>query len=181
MASGSNTNKMFSYTMVWGIVLGLISVAYYLAIYLTDAMANTRVSFGLYPALGIACVFSVIRYRNKYHGGYIGFGHAFAVSFVPFIYTAIINTIYQLLFLKLVMTQQYIDNIINKMAAKLATEGYTPQQIEVSIKIPRFMFGSPKYIVVATIVTFVAVGALTALVSAAICRKEAPGLNSDAV
>ncbi len=168
----SGNNYFVKHTLYSGIVLGLTSIVYYVVTYLTDQMANPLAAWLLYPILFAISLTSVFHYRKKYSGGFLTFQRAFTVCYLPYLYSFLINSIYQLFFMSRLMTPAYIDKVINQTRARLQAKGMSQLQIDYSAKISRFFFERPMWALVVAFLSFVFVGAIISVIIAAICRKD---------
>ncbi len=165
-------NNFFRHTLYTGIVLGVVCIIYYLLIYLTNQMANQWVAWMLFPFLFVISAVAVFYFRKKYSGGFLSFSRGFNLSYLPYLYGFIMNSVFHLLYMQRIMTPDYVNKIIEQTTTKLKAQGLNQKQIDASATVTRFFFEHPMWGIGISLLSFALMGAIISVILAAVARKE---------
>jgi hypothetical protein len=163
----------FQYALKWGFLVGLLKVVLTTISYLTGQYSNTYWGLIILPIMFIIHFYLVKSYKDKQMEGYITFGNAFSVCMQIFVFSAVIASLYDIIYL------QFISPATNEMILKLAEQKInekgtlTDDQMEMAMKVARVM-NSPIVKFFTSLLFSCIFGAIISAIIAAICKKEKP-------
>jgi len=110
-------------------------------------------------------------YRDKL-GGYMTFGEGFLSGFLYSVYLGILTAIFTYLYFA-ILSPEMVDKILAATEAKMATQGLSQEQTDQAMGMTR-KFLSPGVMAIFGLVGSLFMGAIIALIGAAIFKKERP-------
>jgi uncharacterized protein DUF4199 len=119
-----------------------------------------------------AMVMAIKEKREREQGGFIEFGQAFGTAFLTVLIAAAITSAYTYLYIA-VINPGFRDYALQKQVAKMEEKGMAQDQIDTAMHYTE-KFMSPVMMSVFTFLGGLVVGAIIALIVAAIMRKSNP-------
>jgi hypothetical protein len=174
-------NDIWQFTMTYGAILGIILIIVTVLLYLLGLMKFNILMSVVILLINVAVVVTVVvigtkRYRNDILEGYIDFGKAFLVGLLIVVFSSVLTTFYNVVF-NTFIDPEYYDRTIE--ATKewtgnfMYSKGVPEEQID---EVLEQMGSREKPSVVSMIlgglVTGAIGGAIVALITAAILKKE---------
>lgn len=153
-----------------GIILGLLSVVYTLALYFFDQTMNKTLGY-LFMIVQIAVLFFMIKsYRDSYLHGFMTYGQSLGAGVVIVLYSTIIAIVFSYILYK------FIDpGLITKMLAVseegMAKRGYTQEQIDAGMNMIK-KTTTPEFIMIIGLIASMFFGTVMALIVSIFTRKE---------
>ncbi|MEO8147622.1 MAG: DUF4199 domain-containing protein [Bacteroidia bacterium] len=165
----------------YGLIAGVAAIIWNLIMYLTG-LDRTEMNQALgWVAIILTLVFVVLAVKEQrdINKGYITFGGGFKTGFLVFLIAGLISCIYFYIHLTVVDTGM-IDFLREKTMAEMAKKNMPEDQIEIAMKYTN-MFLSPGVMACMGFVMNLIVGAIAALIVAAIMKKDPPVVSADQI
>ena len=118
-----------------GLILGLISIAMTVLVYVVDETLMVKLWYGLIAlALSLFLVsYLGIKYRNEHTGGFMSFGQAYGFSIVAMITSGIVSTIFMILLYSVIdpeLPQVLGDAAYEQSLAMMKSFGADPDSLD---------------------------------------------------
>ncbi len=175
----TNSRTVFNNSLIYGLITAAISIVFAVFAYILDIPQQSPIMYFSFVILLAGMIYGTVQYRNKYSGGYISFGKAFISGFLIVIIAAVISSIYSYIFLTFI-DPSYLDKIVEQAMEKaeksMMDKGLTDEQMEPGLAMTR-KFLSPGIMSFFVVIYSALIGAIFALISAAIIKKEDKSLK----
>jgi Protein of unknown function (DUF4199) len=118
----------------YGLIGGAAFIVYSLLLYITDAITEGGITFGILNfaiSLGMLVAIAVyaIRELRKQQGGLISFGEAFRVSFFAMTISTILTTVFNYVYIQFI-DPGMVDKLIRSTGKMLQKFNMPPEEIE---------------------------------------------------
>ena len=155
----------------WSIIYAIITIVITYTFQFLNIDQNSGVKYiGFIPF--IAFLFLAQKEYKDQLGGYLTFGQGFGAGFKYSLFSGLIIAVFIYIYLAF-LSPQILDQAMTAQQDKMTQQGnLSPEQIQQSMSIAR-KFG-PIIASVFTVIIDVALGAIIALIGAAIFKKEPP-------
>ncbi|MBC2839434.1 DUF4199 domain-containing protein [Robiginitalea sp. SC105] len=165
-----NQPKTGKYSLNYGLILGVIGVAFALMLFLVDAhTTQSPVIQVVNIVISVAVIFWGILSFKKANGGLLSIGEALKLGAGIAVIAALIQVLYTILMAN-VLDPDFATKIMEaRMADASSTQNMTPEQIEQSIEMGKkfFWFGYPVMLIVSVVF-----GLIIGLVGGLIFKKS---------
>jgi hypothetical protein len=115
--------------------------------------------------------FFLKKFRDSRLNGFISFGRAFSITLQAYILAGILFAPVNFLLLTR-MFPSTIDRVLKATEQKMILQGTPDEQIEDAIKLTKTLYMNPAMNMLANVVAYMLIGAITGLIVAAVCKKE---------
>jgi hypothetical protein len=166
-----NTSVFYN-ALIWGIIIGLVSVIYSVVLYILDlATDRTLTMLGLIITVA-GLVIATLNYRNSVRGGFIPFGAAFSFGILVVLFSGVISSVYS--YLQMTIIDPGIQDKMMEMAMeKMAEKGMPEDQIDSMMEMSK-KFMNPVVLTVSGLFYIALIGTILSLITAAIFKKDNP-------
>ena len=166
-----NTSVFYN-GLIWGVIIGLVSVIYSVLLYVFDQALNRTLGYlSLLILLG-GLAYSMYYFRESVREGILSFGTAFGFGVVVVVTAGIIGQIYSYL-LFTVIDPGLQDKMLEMAMDKMMEKGVPEDQIDQAMNITK-KFMSPVFLAISGLVSTAIMGSILSVISAAIFKREAP-------
>jgi hypothetical protein len=156
--------------MNYGLITGLIIVAYSLLIYIIGQSLNQALSYVTFIILA-ACIYLFTKqYRDKENDGFLPYGKGFNVGLLTGLFAGILLAFFTYIEITLI-DPTIIDKQLDLMQQKLLQKGMPEDQVEQMMEMSK-KYTTPGKMFFSSIVSFTFWSALISLITAALLKKE---------
>jgi hypothetical protein len=168
-----NKNTSIFYNgLVWGAILGFVSVIYNVILYMLDQHMNQNMSYlGIIITI-VVLVIAIRSFRDNVRGGVLPFGPAFSFGFVVVLVSSLIGIIYANI-LWTVIDPEYMTKMQDLQMEKMLEQGIPEEALDQAMGITK-KFMSPVMMTIFGLLGSVFFGTIVALIIAAIFKKNEP-------
>jgi hypothetical protein len=162
---------LFMNSLVYGLMTGVIVLIYATILNMTDTR-DTMGWLGMVLMAG-GMLLASITYRNKSLGGYITFGKAYLSGYYVCLVVCVMVSVYTFVYTTWIdpgMITAEMDKAIDQMTAK---GDMSDEQIEKATEMMK-VFMQPWFFAISAVMVYAIMGALIALITAAITKKDNP-------
>ncbi len=159
----------FRVALKWGLILGLVLVAYTLALYLTNTVGDTLPSLLAYPIIVVVLVLAMRDFRAL-NNGFMSYGEGLTVGVVTAAVSSVLSSIFSYFYTNFIDTGA-TERAIEKVREKYEEMGMSDDQIETSMEMVQKM-QNPVWTLVVGVFFYVLMGLIFSLIIAAIMKKE---------
>ncbi|TAE27550.1 MAG: DUF4199 domain-containing protein [Cytophagales bacterium] len=159
----------FRVALKWGLILGLVLVAYTLALYLTNTVGDTLPSLLAYPIIVVVLVLAMRDFRAL-NNGFMSYGEGLTVGVVTAAVSSVLSSIFSYFYTNFIDTGA-TERAIEKIREKYEEMGMSDDQIETSMEMVQKM-QNPVWTLVVGVFFYVLMGLIFSLIIAAIMKKE---------
>jgi hypothetical protein len=158
--------------MVWGLILGFVSIIFSVIMYMMDQFANQNLN---YISLAISIVIMIFAYRSfrdQIRGGVMPFGTALGFGVVAFVVASLLSSIYSYLMVAVIDPELLVK--IKDAALEQAMEksrGAPPEAVEQGFEMMSFMF-KPLWMAIMGLFSGAFMGTIAALILSAIFKRD---------
>jgi len=158
----------------WGIISGIVSIAFFMIIVLADMVGNSSVSWlGMIPFIII--LFLAHNEFKKDGDGFMTYGQGLGIGAFVAGVGAVISGAFSYIYTKFIVPD-FNEQLMDKMVEMWEEQGLTDDQIEVASSMLS-KFQNPELAFVIGIVGAIFFGFLISLIIAAITKKNNPDLS----
>ena len=166
----------FSTALKYAIIFGLIGFIWGILVYVAHLYLNSWIQWVGVLMMFIGLILVVRERRDKDLGGFITFGQAFSVGFIFCMILGLISILTNLLMMQLIAPDM-MGEIMKYSEQKMVDKGMSDDQIAMAMKYTK-MFTKPLVQAIWIIVFTAIFGAILALITAAIFKKDNPNLQA---
>jgi hypothetical protein len=162
-------NKLLEYSVVYGLILGLIIVLYQIMLYFFGLLNNNILEPVIFFLVVIGTMLAVRHYRDSVNGGLLNFAKSYQIGFFTCVITGIIKAIYTYFQVKY-LSPNLADEALTLAQESLLNRGYTDEQVELGSTILKNHIH-----LIVSISDFIRIcfwGALLSLVIASIMKRD---------
>jgi hypothetical protein len=175
----TNTRTVFSNSLIYGLITAAISIVFAVFAYILDIPQQSPIMYFSFLILLAGMIYGTVQFKNKFLGGYISFGKAFVSGFLIVLIAAVIASLYSYVFLTFI-DPTYLDKIVEQALEKaeesMIEKGLSDEQMEPGLAMTR-KFLSPGIMSVFAVIYSALLGAVCALIAAAVIKKEDKSLQ----
>jgi hypothetical protein len=172
-----NKNQVFNNSLIYGLIIGCLTVLYQAVIYIFGMMNNNALGNIVFFLLVIGILLSVRHYRDHVKGGLISFKEAFNVGFLTSTITGIIGAVFSYFQYKY-LSPHTVNDLLAVAQESLLSKGIPEDQVELQSAILQKII-SPTFLAIAYFLSMLFWGAILSLVTAAILKREENPLKSN--
>ncbi len=152
----------------WGLILGIVLIAYSLILFLTDNVGNTGLGFVSY-ALSIGGIILAMREFRTLNGGFMTYGEGLTVGTLTSGVSGLLSALFSTFYTTVIDTG-VMERMADQTREKLEESGVSDEVIEQQMEFVQ-MFQSPGLLFVFGVIGSVILGLLLSLVIAAFMKK----------
>lgn len=156
----------------YGLTAGMAYVVFTLALYLLDMEKNQGLGSVGYLILLGAQFLGVKEIRDGEMNGYISFGSAWKKGLLIAVVAGIISGIYMAIHLNFIHPE-LLEEVLYETESQMEASGASSEEIEMGMKMAK-VFTNPGMTSVFTLLGFLFIGMVLALIPAAVLKKEEP-------
>jgi hypothetical protein len=166
-----NTSVFYN-ALIWGIIIGLVSVIYSVVLYILGQATNNQLGYlGFIILLG-GLIVATLNYRNSVRGGYIHFGTAMGFGILVIVFAGIISSVYG--YIQMTVIDPGIhEQILEKSMEKAMEKGLPEDQIDAAMDITK-KFLSPVVLAITSLIMSAFIGTVLSVITAVIFKKDDP-------
>jgi len=164
--------SVVSVSLMYGIYLGLALIAYSLLMFVLDVDRESKIMWVSYLIMAAGLFWAMVSVRDKYFGGFISYGKAFATGFWTALFAAIIGALFTYIYV-IYLDPGMIDDILLK-AEESMLEGnpnISDEQLEQALSMTE-KFTSPVMITVFAFLANVIFATILSLIIAIFAKRE---------
>lgn len=162
----------------WGAIYVIASIVLTYIIQFLNVDPDSPIKW-LSTLLFIAFMLLTQKEYGDVNGGYLTFGEGFKAGFLFAILSGIVLSVFTYLYFA-VLSPEMVDKIIASTEAKMASKGLSQEQVDQAMSFTKKLL-SPVGITISALISAAIMGAIIALIGAAIFKKDRPPvLISDA-
>jgi len=161
-----NKNMIWHNSMTYGAILGGLLVTFSLIGFVFKLNNATILQILNYISLGALMYYGTKVLRDKYQGGYIGYGRALASSFLITLFAGIIVAFFTLVYFKW-LDPNMLEQMKVEVQQTLMDKGMGEKEIEISMRMM-----TPSFYAFAALFSFAFWGFILSLIVAMFIRKE---------
>lgn len=166
-----NTSVFYN-GLIWGVIIGLVSVIYSVMLYVFDQTLNRSLGYLSFVILLAGLAYSMYYYRENVRDGIMPFGTAFGFGVVVVVTAGIIGQIY--FYLQLTVIDPGLQDKMLEMAMdKMMERGVPEDQLDQAMNVTK-KFMSPVFMAVSGLIFTAIFGTVLSLISAAIFKRDTP-------
>ena len=166
----NKNTSVFTNALIWGIIIGLVSIVYSVILYMADQVFNQTLGYLGLLVLVAGLVLAVKSYRDNVLEGEISFGKAFGFGVLISLISGILIAIYSYL-LYTVIDPDLQEKMFEMAAERMLEQGVPEGQIDQALEISK-RFMNPIITSIGQIFSTTLIGTIISLVVAAIFKKE---------
>jgi len=155
----------------WGAIYVIASIVVTYIIQFMNVDPDSPIKW-LSTLLFIGFMFLTQKEYRDVNGGYLTFGEGFKAGFLFAILSGIVLAVFTYLYFA-VLSPEMLEKIIASTEAKMAAKGLSQEQVDQAMSYTR-KFLSPVGVTISAIIGAVVMGAIIALIGAAIFKKDRP-------
>ncbi|KPK87226.1 MAG: hypothetical protein AMS27_03175 [Bacteroides sp. SM23_62_1] len=156
--------------LIWGTIIGLISVVYSVVLYMFDQTFNQALGYLGIIILLAGLILGIRNYRDNVLDGILPFGKAFGFSMLIVVISALIGSIYGYL-LYTVIDPDLMEKMLDLQTDRMLEQGLTEDQVEQALQFSRRLM-NPIFLMISGFVVNILMGVVISLIIAAIFKKE---------
>lgn len=163
---------MFSAISPWptgikhGIIWGIISIIFSLALYIFGADLNSWVRYTVLIFVVGVFITSINAHKKNDLGGYINFGRAYAVGMIAILALAMVGILYLIVYLTF-LQPDFVEIVLEKTKEAMEDRGSSEETIEKSVAMTKKFMSTP-FMIMWSFVSYVLYGAIFGLIVAGI-------------
>lgn len=162
--------SLFVNALIWGVIIGLVSVVYSVILYMLDQALNTMLGYLGFIIIIAGLAVAMKSYRDNVLDGILPFGKAFGFGVLIVLVSAVITGIYGYL-LYTVIDPDLMGKVMDAQTEKMLERGLSEDQVEQALEVSR-RFMKPAFMFISGLVTNLLIGVVLSLIMAAIFKKE---------
>ncbi|MCC9167126.1 DUF4199 domain-containing protein [Pontibacter harenae] len=166
-----NQPSVTSPAIKYGFIGGLVSIAYSAVLLVNGVDTNSWMGTLGYIILIVAMVMAMKEFKQSDHG-YMSYGQGLGIGTLVSAVFGVLSGLFMFVYATFI-DPNFQQNIRDKQILDLESRGYSDEQIEQSMGIAE-MFSSPTMLVVLTIVGYIFMGFIIALIVSAIMKNKRP-------
>lgn len=167
-----NTSVFYN-GLVWGLIMGFVSVIFSVVLYMLDQFGNQSLGFISIAISIVILIFGMRSFRDQVRGGVLPFGQAFGFGVIAFLVSGLLGSIFSYIMFTAIdpeLITRVRDAAIEKAVEK--SGGRAPvEAIEEGMEMMSFMF-KPVWMAVMGFFSAGFMGAIISLILAAIFKKD---------
>lgn len=171
------TSTMLKHVANYGLVAGLMLIAYSLFTYLIGQSLNKTLGYLSLVILAICLYIFSKQYRDKVNGGVLTYGQGFSVGLLVGIFAGILVTFFSVIELTYI-DPSLIDKQLDMIEQQLLAKGMSEDQVEMAISMSK-KWMTPGLMFIGGILSFAFWSALISLITAAVLRKNPSPFNEN--
>jgi zinc transporter ZupT len=162
--------SLFVNALIWGVIIGLVSVVYSVILYMLDQALNNVLGYLGFIIIIAGLAIAMKSYRDNVLDGILPFGKAFGFGILIVLISAVISGIYGIL-LYTIIDPDLIGKAMDASAGRMLEQGLSEDQVEQALEISK-RFMKPVFMFISGLVVNLLVGVVLSLIMAAIFKKE---------
>jgi len=162
--------SLFVNALIWGVIIGLVSVVYSVILYMLDLALNTALGYAGLIIVIAGLAIAMKNYRDHVLDGILPFGKAFGFGVLIILISAFISGIYVFL-LYSIIDPDLIRKAIDASAERMLEQGLSEDQVEQALEVTRRIM-KPAIMFISGLFVNLLVGVVLSLIMAAIFKKE---------
>jgi hypothetical protein len=168
----NKNTSVFYNGLVWGAILGFVTIIYSVILYMLDQNLNQTMSYlGIIITI-VVLILGIRSFRDNVRGGILPFGPAFQFGFVVILVSSVIGIIYAYI-LWTVIDPDIITKMKDMQMEKMLEQGIPEESLDQAMAISS-KFMTPLMMTIIGLITSVFMGTIVALIIAAIFKKNEP-------
>ena len=168
--------KKSTVIIMWGAIIGIASALFFEFLVVIGQAAGALQYLSIIVLI-IGLFLGMMQFRDKANGGYASFGELYKSGIFMSFVMAPIGIIDR--FLVKAFHPQYMQDVMDAAQAKMINKGYPDQQIEMSLKITRWISFSPAGIIISGILGAIISVLIFGLITAGLTSKAKPFTEED--
>ncbi|MCX7987128.1 MAG: DUF4199 domain-containing protein [Bacteroidales bacterium] len=162
--------SMYSQVANYGLITGLILVAYTLLLYITGQLMNKGLGYISLVILAACLYIFTKQYRDKINGGTLTYGQGFSVGVLTGIFAGILSAFFSLI-LYMYIDPSLVDKQLSIAEQDMLSRGMSEEQVEMAINMTK-KWMTPGMMFLSGILSMAFLSALISLITAAILKKN---------
>ncbi len=166
----NKNTSLFVNALIWGAIVGLVSVVYSVILYMLDQTLNTVLGYLGFIIIIAGLAIAMKSYRDNVLDGILPFGKAFGFGVLIVLISAVVTGIYGYL-LYTVIDPDLMGKVMDVQTEKMLERGLSEDQVEQALEVSK-RFMKPAFMFITGLITSLLVGVVLSLIIAAIFKKE---------
>lgn len=162
--------SLFSHSLLWGAILGIILVVYSLILYFLDQSTNKGLGYVTWIIIIVCLFYAMKSYRDSVNQGTLSYGNAFVIGLLVAIIAGFISSVFTYIQFRFI-SPEIIDKMLQMTEDKLMSKGMSDDMIEKSIEMSK-KFMTPIIMSIMGFIMTVIIGGILSLIIAAIAKKD---------
>jgi uncharacterized protein DUF4199 len=158
----------------WGLISGIISIAFFMIIVMADLVGNSAVSWLGYVPFIVILFLAHNEFKNQ-GDGYMSYSQGLGIGTMVALFSSLVSGVFSYIYTKFIVTDFY-EQLTDKMVEIWEAQGMTDDQIEAASSMMS-KFSNPELAFVFSILGAVFIGFIVTLIVAAITKKSNPELS----
>jgi O-antigen ligase len=161
--------------MKYGLILGLLSIVYFLVLSFAGVLGKTQVWSYLGIIFTIAVIYLAHKAFKEEGDGFMSYSQGLGIGTLICLYSSILSSIFTFVYISYV-DDTMIQNIREKSIADMEARGMSPAQIDQAMGFSE-TFMSPGFMLIMGIVGGVLIGFIVSLIVSAITKNANPQMS----
>lgn len=173
----NNKQSMIKSAISYGLILGVILVAYSVVQWSLNLMLSKYVAWGIYLVMILCLYFIGKKYRDDHHNGFISYGKVFGFCVLSLVFAAFILGFYNY-FLYRFLDPGLINVILENSREKMleSSQELTEEQIELALSWTK-KFMTPSLLFIGVVFNTVLFGTIFSLITSIFVQKKDKSLD----
>ncbi|MEM9932538.1 MAG: DUF4199 domain-containing protein [Bacteroidota bacterium] len=168
-----NETTVKSIGLKYGVILGAVSIAFFLVVYLLDMVGNQALSWLIFVFIG-GILFLAMKEFKEGNEGFMSFGEGMRNGMLSIGVGSLISTIFSYIFMKFIATD-YLETIEDITRERLEENpNMTEEQVEQAMQASSAFMTAEASAIFGILYTVV-IGLIICLIVSAIMKKDKPG------
>ncbi|NHA07330.1 DUF4199 domain-containing protein [Mucilaginibacter sp. HC2] len=155
----------------WGAIYVIASIVLTYIIQFMNVDPDSPIKW-LSTLLFIGFMFLTQKEYRDVNGGYLTFGEGFKAGFLFAILSGIVLAVFTYLYFS-VLSPEMLEKIVASTEAKMASKGLSQEQVDQAMSFTKKLL-SPAGVTISALISAAIMGAIIALIGAAIFKKDRP-------
>ncbi len=162
---------IFDIAKKYGLILGLISIAYFVILNIAGLVTNQLASYVGY-IFSIAIIFMAHKAYKNEGDGYMTYGQGLGIGTLTALISGIISSIFTFIYIKFI-DDSFIEQLLDKMINDMEAKGMSDAEIDQAMGFSSFMM-TPIGITIAGIIGAIFIGFIISLIISAFTKNTNP-------
>lgn len=172
-----DTKKMIVYSLVYGLMIGVISVIFELLLYIFGKLNDNMISLIIMFIFIFGISLSIRHYRDTINNGFIDFRNAFKIGFQASFFTAVVGALFSYVKFKY-LSPHLVDEMLTMAREIIVSKGLSEQDAEMQTAILNKLM-TPGYMSVFFVINRCFWGSILSLLLAYSMKREKNTFQSD--
>lgn len=158
----------------WGLILGIISIVVFLAIYFAGFMGESWAGW-ISPIIAVVIIYLAHNEFKEQGNGYMSYGQGLGLGTLTTVVSGVVSSVFSYVYVKFI-NPEYLQEILDISMAKMEEQGQSQEQIDAAMgMMEKFM--SPEITFVFGLIGAVFIGFIISLIVSAITKNNDPSLE----